>query len=31
MTTVDWLADQFNTIWEQDVVPKTWKQGLIVK
>ena len=30
-TTVDWLADLFNTIWEQKVVPKTWKQGLILK
>ena len=28
---VDWLADLFSTIWEQEVVPKTWKQGLIVK
>ena len=29
--TVDWFADLFKTIWEQEVVPKTWKQGLIVK
>ena len=30
-TTVDWLADLFSTIWEQEVVPKVWKHGLIVK
>ena len=30
-TIVDWLADLFSIIWEQEVVPKTWKQGLIVK
>ena len=30
-TTVNWLADLFNTIWETETAPKTWKQGLIVK
>ncbi|XP_072025117.1 uncharacterized protein [Amphiura filiformis] len=30
-TTVDWLAGLFNTIWDKEEVPKTWKQGLIVK
>ena len=30
-TTVNWLADLFDTIWDNEEVPKTWKQGLIVK
>ena len=30
-TTVNWLADLFDTIWDKEEVPKTWKQGLIVK
>ena len=30
-TTVDWLHNIFKTIWDKEEVPKTWKQGLIVK
>ena len=30
-TTVNWLADLFDTIWDKEEVPKAWKQGLIVK
>ena len=29
-TAVDWLHNIFKTIWDKEV-PKTWKQGLIVK
>ncbi len=28
-TTVNWLADLFNAIWETQTAPKTWKQCLI--
>ena len=30
-TTEKWLVKLFRTFWEQEKVPKTWKQGLIVK
>ena len=30
-TTEKWLVNLFRTFWEQKKVPKTWKQGLIVK
>ena len=30
-TTEKWLVNLFRTFWEQEKVPKTWKQGLIVK
>ncbi len=30
-TTENWLLSLFKTIWEQEKVPKTWKQGVIVK
>ena len=30
-TTKEWLVKLFRTFWEQEKVPKTWKQGLIVK
>ena len=30
-TTVDWLENMFKTIWNQEEVPKTWKQELIVR
>ena len=30
-TTEKWLVKLFITFWEQEKVPKTWKQGLIVK
>ena len=29
--TGKWLVKLFRTFWEQEKVPKTWKQGLIVK
>ena len=29
--TEKWLVNLFRTFWEQEKVPKTWKQGLIVK
>ena len=32
MNTIEkWLVKLFRTFWEQEKVPKTWKQGLIVK
>ena len=27
----EWLEDLFKTIWSSEKVPKSWKQGLIVK
>ena len=30
-TTEKWLVKLFRTFWEQEKVPKMWKQGLIVK
>ena len=30
-TTEKWLVNLFRTFWEQEKVPKTWKQGLIIK
>ena len=30
-TTEKWLVNLFRTFWEQEKVPQTWKQGLIVK
>ena len=30
-TTEKWLVNLFRKFWEQEKVPKTWKQGLIVK
>ena len=30
-TTEKWLVKLFRTFWEQEKVPKTWKQGRIVK
>ena len=30
-TTEKWLVNLFRTLWEQEKVSKTWKQGLIVK
>ena len=27
----EWLVDLFKTIWDSEEVPKSWKQGLIVK
>ena len=30
-TTEIWFVNLFRTFWEQEKVPKTWKQGLLVK
>ena len=30
-TTEKWLVNLFRTFWEQEKVPKAWKQGLVVK
>ena len=30
-TTEKWLVNLFRTFWEQEKVPKTWKQGLFIK
>ena len=30
-TTEKWLVKLFRTFWEQEKVPKTWKQGLIIE